>query len=44
MAKAAIIVLAGTDSYADLDRVTNALTAAKEFADAGDDVKSSSTF
>lgn len=39
MAKAAIIVLAGTDSHADLGRVTNALTAAKEFADAGDDVE-----
>lgn len=39
MAKAAIIVLAGTDSHADLGRVTNALTAAKEFADADDDVE-----
>lgn len=35
MAKTAIIVLAGTESHADLGRVSNALTAAKEFADAG---------
>ncbi len=39
MAKTAIIVLAGTDTHADLGRVTNALTAAKEFADAGDDLE-----
>lgn len=39
MVKAAIIVLAGTDSHADLGRVTNALQAAKEFTDGGDDVE-----
>lgn len=39
MTDAAIIVLAGTESHADLGRVTNALQAAKEFADAGDEVR-----
>lgn len=39
MVKTAIVVLAGTDTHADLGRVTNALTAAKEFADAGDDIE-----
>jgi hypothetical protein len=39
MAKAAIVVLAGTESHADLGRVTNALEAAKEFEEAGDDVE-----
>lgn len=39
MAKAAIIVLADTDSHADLGRVTNALVAAKEFKEAGDNVR-----
>ncbi|WP_458207663.1 DsrE family protein [Haladaptatus sp. NG-SE-30] len=39
MAKGAIVVLAGTESHADLGRVTNALHAAKEFADEGDEVE-----
>lgn len=38
MAKAAIMVLAGTESHDDLGRLTNALQAAKEFKDAGDEV------
>lgn len=38
MVKAAILVLAGTGSHDDLGRLTNALQAAKEFDDAGDDV------
>lgn len=37
MPKAAIVVLAGTDSHADLGRATNALTTLQEFAEAGDD-------
>lgn len=37
MTNAAIIVLAGTDSPADLGRVVNALEAAREFRDEGDD-------
>jgi hypothetical protein len=36
---AAILVLAGTETHADLGRITNALQAAKEFDDAGDDVE-----
>ena len=39
MANAAIVVLADTESHADLGRVVNALQAAKEFADEGDDVR-----
>lgn len=39
MPNAAIVVLAGTDSHADLGRVVNALIAAKEFKEAGDDVR-----
>jgi len=39
MAKAAIIVLAGTETQADLGRVINALQAAKEFSQAGDEVE-----
>lgn len=35
----AILVLAGTDSHDDLGRVVNALVAAKEFKEAGDDVR-----
>lgn len=38
MVKAAMLVLAGTDTHADLGRLTNALAAAKEFQEAGDDV------
>lgn len=38
MAKAAIVVLADTESHADLGRVVNALQAAKEFKDEGDEV------
>lgn len=37
--KAAIVVLAGTESHADLGRLTNALQAAREFDEAGDDVR-----
>lgn len=39
MSKAAILVLADTESHADLGRVVNALVATKEFKDAGDDVR-----
>lgn len=39
MVKAAIVVLADTESHADLGRVVNALQAAKEFSDEGDEVK-----
>lgn len=39
MAKAAIVVLAGTETHSDLGRVVNGMQAAKEFADAGDEVK-----
>ena len=39
MAKAAIVVLAGTESHADLGRLTNALTTAKQFRDEGDSVE-----
>jgi hypothetical protein len=38
MVDAAIVVLAGTDTHADLGRLTNALEAAKEFDEAGDGV------
>lgn len=39
MAKAAIVILAGTESHADQGRVVNGLEAAKEFAETeGDDV------
>jgi hypothetical protein len=38
MPKAAIIVLADTDSPGDLGRAVNALTTAKDFKEAGDDV------
>lgn len=39
MPKAAIVVLADTESHADLGRVFNALIAAKEFKQAGDEVR-----
>jgi hypothetical protein len=39
MQKAAIVVYADTESHADLGRLTNALTAAKEFDESGDEVK-----
>lgn len=39
MEKAAIVVLADTESHADLGRVVNALVATKEFKEAGDDVR-----
>ncbi|WP_049920131.1 DsrE family protein [Halobiforma nitratireducens] len=38
MTDAAIVVLAGTESPADLGRVVNALQTAKEFDEEGDDV------
>jgi hypothetical protein len=37
MTKAAIVVLAGTDGHENLGRVTNALEAAREFAEHPDD-------
>lgn len=39
MAKAAIVVLAGTDTHADLGRVTNALQTVREFDEHGDEVE-----
>ncbi|NGM71008.1 hypothetical protein G6M89_18700 [Natronolimnobius sp. AArcel1] len=39
MPDAAIVVLAGTDSPAELGRVVNALQTAQEFDEAGDDVE-----
>jgi hypothetical protein len=38
MPKAAIVVLADTESPGDLGRVVNAMTTAKEFNEAGDEV------
>lgn len=38
-AKAAIILLAGTDTHADLGRATNALETVRQFQDVGDEVK-----
>lgn len=37
MSKAAVVVLADTESHADLGRVVNALETAKEFAESNDD-------
>jgi hypothetical protein len=37
--KAAIVVLADTETHGDLGRVSNALMAAKELKEAGDDVR-----
>jgi hypothetical protein len=39
MAKAAILVLADTETRGDLGRVVNGLMTAKEFKEAGDDVR-----
>ena len=39
MTKVAIVVLAGTEGHENLGRITNALQAAKEFHEAGDDVE-----
>lgn len=39
MAKAAIVVLADSETHADLGRLTNALETAKEFHEEGDEVK-----
>ena len=39
MAKAALVVLADTESPGDLGRVVKALAASKEFRDAGDEVR-----
>jgi hypothetical protein len=39
MGKAAIILLADTESHADLGRAVNAMVTAREFKDAGDDVR-----
>ena len=38
MAKAAIVLLAGTDTPSDTGRMVNALTSAREFIEAGDEV------
>lgn len=37
MPKAAIVLLAGTDSHADMGRAANALSAVDEFSEAGDE-------
>ncbi|MDF9746775.1 hypothetical protein [Natrinema salsiterrestre] len=37
MTKAAVIILAGTESHSDLGRLVNGLEAAKEFADNAED-------
>jgi hypothetical protein len=37
MAKAAIVVLADTETHGDLGRIANALTAAQDFKEAGDE-------
>ncbi len=37
MPKAAVVLLAGTDSHADMGRAANALTTVQEFAEAGDE-------
>ncbi len=39
MSKVGILILADTESHADMGRVSNALVIAKEFKEAGDDVK-----
>lgn len=39
MPKAAIVVLADTETHEGLGRVVNALEAVKEFQDAGEDVQ-----
>ncbi len=39
MHRVALIILAGTDARGDLGRVVNALEAAREFHEAGDDVR-----
>lgn len=39
MAKAAVVILAGTESHSDVGRLVNGLEAAKEFAEAGDDLE-----
>lgn len=37
MPKAAVVLLAGTDSHAEMGRAANALATVQEFAEAGDD-------
>ena len=39
MVKAAVLMLADTETHEDLARMVNGLTAAREFKDAGDDVQ-----
>ena len=39
MTKAAVIVLADTETHGDLARFVNAMLTSKEFAEAGDDVE-----
>jgi len=38
MPKAAVILLADTETHADMGRAANALTTVQEFAEAGDDI------
>ena len=38
MPKAAVVLLADTETHADMGRAANALTTVQEFAEAGDDV------
>ncbi|MEF8779698.1 MAG: hypothetical protein V5A46_03335 [Haloferacaceae archaeon] len=38
MSKTAVVILAGTDTHADVGRLVNGLETAKEFAENGDDV------
>lgn len=39
MSKTAVVILAGTESHADTGRLVNGLEAAKEFAEAGDELE-----
>ncbi|MFW6449254.1 MAG: hypothetical protein ACOC0X_06905 [Halobacteriota archaeon] len=39
MSKTAVVILAGTDSHADVGRLVNGLETAKEFVEGGDDVE-----
>jgi hypothetical protein len=39
MPKAAVLILADTETHEDLARAVNALVAAKEFKDSGDDIR-----
>jgi hypothetical protein len=39
MTKAAVVILAGTETHPDVGRLVNGLEAAREFAEAGDDLE-----